>query len=81
MVFSVMRGKPRTFRIASICSSGSAAKIALPTPEACRGTRLPSLTIVRIVSRHCTWSMNTASVPSRIARFAVSPDCSISRRM
>jgi hypothetical protein len=54
-------------RIASICSSGSAAKIALPTPDACSGTRLPSLTIVRIISRHCTWSMNTASVPSRIA--------------
>jgi hypothetical protein len=81
IVFSVMRGRPLTFRIASICSSFSDAKIALPTPEACNGTRLPSRTIVRIISRHCTWSTNTASVPSRMPRFAVSPDCSISLRM
>jgi len=59
----------------------SDAKIALPTPDACNGTRLPSLTIVRIISRHCTWSMKTASVPSMMPRLAVSPDCSISRRM
>ena len=38
-----MRGRPFTLRIASICSSGSEAKIALPTPDACSGTRLPSL--------------------------------------
>ena len=73
IVCAVIRGRPLTLRIASICSSGSDAKIALPTPDACSGTRLPSLTMVRIISRHCTWSMNTASVPSRIARFAVSP--------
>ena len=81
IVLPVIRGRPFTFRIASICSSGSDAKMALPTPDACNGARLPSLTIVRIISRHCTWSTNTASVPSRIARFAVSPDCSIRRRM
>ena len=81
IVFSVMRCRPLTLRIASICSSGSAAKIALPTPDAWSGTRLPSRTIVRIVSRHWTWSMNTASVPSRMPRFAVSPDWSMSRRM
>ncbi len=81
MVCGVMRGRPLTLRIASICSLDSAAKIALPTPEACSGTRLPNFTMVRIVSRHWTWSMNTASVPSRIARLTVSPACSINRRM
>ena len=69
IVFAVIRGRPLTLRMASICSSGSDAKIALPTPEACSGTRLPSLTIVRIISRHCTWSTKTASVPSRMPRF------------
>ena len=52
MVFSVILGKPITLRMASICSSGSAANIALPTPDACSGTRLPSLTRVRIISWH-----------------------------
>ena len=78
IVLCVMRGRPFTLRIASISSSGIAAKIALPTRTraAARGCR--NFTMVRIIiSRHCTWSMNTASSAIRDARFAVSPDCSI----
>ena len=43
IVCSVIRGSPLTLRIASTCSSGSAANNALPTPEACKRNAAPEL--------------------------------------
>jgi len=80
IVFLLLRAIDLPAKLWPEMKSSEYASRALPTPELLASSLLPTQVARRSIPGASAFSMMTASAPSRIARCAVNPVCSISSR-